>query len=148
VSFFPNFKKNNGTIYIDDADIAAFAISADTWTKADIVTTSATLFNFTMPSDNRMTYSGVRPMSAFIHCCLSSETSATNVEMHYAIAKNGAIVVHADAARDHATAGDTGSITVSCTLNLVTNDYLEIWVLSNKNTNLTMPHLCLHADEL
>lgn len=119
------------------------AVAANTWTKLAGTTTSLLLEQFTMPSNNRITYTGTLPIIAKITAFVTlSHSSITNQVCGISIFKNGSKVTPSE---QYGTVGSAlfmgmsgyTCIPVTTRVSLSTNDYVEVYGLCGAAVNLT-----------
>lgn len=128
----------SGNIYLTASAVTNFA-SANVATKVQGTTASASLFRVTSTANNRMTYTGGKTRRAQIIGSLSLSSAAPNKIITFYVAKNGVIMPESKQTLRMETNSDKGSLTLSCTLPLSTNDYIEVWVENNTdNTAVTI----------
>ena len=101
-------------------------------------TTSALLSNFTMPANNRLTYTGVGTRVFHVDVALSTTTAAANVVVEWAIAKNGTVITGTEIQRKQTTAADVAAVALDFVVSLTLNDYIEVFVKNTTSaTNVT-----------
>lgn len=119
---------------------------AGTYVKGAGTTTSVGLHRFTMPVNNRLTYTGTPDIHVFYTATLSMTTAGTNVVLGFKIAKNDVVVADSEVHRKVATGTDVGAAPLQGGLSMSTNDYLELWVANITNTsNITLELASLHV---
>lgn len=115
---------------------AATAVTTPTWAKAAGTTTSSILRNFTMPSNNRLTYTGTADISAIVVATTTLIASGTTDNIGLAVAYNGAAVKQV---QNYAVAAEKNAVGVSHDLTMSTNDYVELFVNNfDTSTNVTV----------
>ncbi len=116
-----------GDLYITTPVATPFA-AANTPIKISGTTTTVNLFRFTSAVNNRLVYSGTK--SRFFTCTGSiSVTAATsNKTFNFYIAKNGVILPESKQSRKISNGADVGALSITATVSLDTNDYVELWV--------------------
>lgn len=122
-----------GSFYISSS-AATTPAGAGTYLKALGTTTSVSLHRFTMPANNRLTYTGTPDVHAHIAVSVSMTTAANNKVIGIGVAKNGTMLEHSKLQRKVSTAGDIGSTALHADASLSTNDYLEIWIANITDT--------------
>jgi len=111
--------------------------------KAAGTTTSQELSDFTMPADNRLTYTGTDTQVFECHAALSVSTSqATTMTMY--LYKNGVAVAGSEIDRK-TSSNDVGAAVVSSLIELATDDYIELWVECSGTQSVTIQHRTLIA---
>jgi len=118
-----------GAFYL--TSIASTGIgSAGTYYKAAGTTASVDLSNFTMPANNRLTYTGSPTVRAMIYCTVMEYTPR---ETGYRLAKNGSSLSETEV-RKFAVLSDHLSITLLGAVSLATNDYVELFITNYTDT--------------
>ena len=113
-------------------------------TKVLGTTTPASLFRVSSPTDNRLTYTGTKSKRFQVICSLSLTAQAANKYYSFYIVKNGVVQPESRQAMRLSSGVDKGSVTLSCTVLLDANDYVEVWVENNSdNTAMTVESLNL-----
>ena len=110
--------------------------------KAVGITTASFLNNFTMPVDNRLLYTGLTTINALVSLDISFFTSNNRRTLSASIFKNGVQIlapssIYADKSSDVVNA------TVSVYTQLVTNDFIEVFISSSASTNITVQYMNL-----
>ena len=141
VSLIPGY----GGMYISSAAATTIA-GASTWTKGAGTTTSTGLSNFTMPADNRLTYTGTPDVHCHIAMSFSVTSAGNNKTYEFGVALNGTINTASIVSRKIATGADVGSSACHTDITLSTNDYIEMWVQNTSDgTNMTYEYGYLFA---
>ena len=150
--FRPAEETNIGEIYFSTA-VETVIAGIGTYVKALGTTTFVTdpaPVQFTMPSNNRLTYTGTVTKKFWVSCTFSA-TSASNIQLlGFDLAKNGTIVADkATIQRKVGTGTDEGAGAVHGLFSLSTDDYIELWVANETSTgNLTIKHGNLSVVEI
>ncbi|MBA3682118.1 MAG: hypothetical protein H0W73_13315 [Bacteroidetes bacterium] len=132
-----------GNLYVSSVIVTTFP-AINTSTKILGTTTTASLFRVTSPSDNRLTYNGTKAKRFQVICSLSAIASGNNKNFSFYIAKNGVVLPESKQLMKCSSSVDRGSITLSCTVLLSPNDYIEVWAENNSDaTSLTIESLNL-----
>ncbi|TND08302.1 MAG: hypothetical protein FD123_2333 [Bacteroidetes bacterium] len=132
-----------GNVYVSTAVATTFT-AVNTPTKILGTTTAASLFRVSSPANNRMTYTGVKTRRFQVICSLSLVAAANNKYFSFYIAKNGTILAESKQSLKLGSNDDKGSVTLSCTVQLAANDYIEVWVENNSDaTSVTVETLNL-----
>jgi hypothetical protein len=127
-----------GNIYLTTSALTTFSL-VNTPTKVLGTTTAVGLFRVTSPSNNRIVYSGLKTRRFETICSLSLTASANNKTFSFYIAKNGVLLPESKQTLKLGTGVATGSITLSCTVQLAPSDYIEVWAENNTDaTGLTV----------
>lgn len=124
----------SGNIYISSTAATNFTV-VNTPVKIAGTTTAANLFRVTAPVNNRLTYTGRKTRRFQVMCSLSMVSASLNKYFTFYIAKNGTVLPESRQQMQLILTSDRASITLSCTVELATNDYVEVWVANN--TDLT-----------
>lgn len=132
-----------GNIYILASSVTSFA-AVNTPVKILGTTTAASLFRVSSPGNNRLAYIGAKSRRFNINCSLSTIASGNNKSFSFYIVKNGTILPESRQYLKFSSQVDRGSITLSCTALLATNDYVEVWIENNTDaTSATVESLNL-----
>jgi hypothetical protein len=132
---------SSGNIYLTSTVQTTF-VSSNTATKVQCNTQAASLYRVTSPSNNRMTYTGGKTRRFQVIGSLSLSSAAVNKTFTFYVAKNGVIQPESKQTLKMENNSDKGSLTLSCTLPLSTNDYIEVWVENDlDNTAMTVESL-------
>jgi hypothetical protein len=132
-----------GNLFISSMNSTTFS-GTNSATKILGTTSSASLFRVTSPANNRLTYGGTKSKRFTVVCSLSAIATGNNKNFSFYIAKNGVVLPESKQHLKCSSQVDRGSVTLSCTVLLATNDYVEVWVENNTdNTNLDVESLNL-----
>jgi hypothetical protein len=118
-----------------------------TWTKVAGTTTLTSGNEFTMPSNNRLTYTGTTQASikAIVSATVSwSYNSLLANDIYFAIYKNGTTVSYYLPYTSRALGGYQISA-IECEVDFATNDYVEVWGYSTGGSTITAWGLSLTA---
>lgn len=108
---------------------AATTISvAGTYVKAEGTTVLTNARDFTMPSNNRLVYTGAPDRHIHLVISVSFTTAGSNDDISIAGARNGAVINHTKMTRFLATGSDHGSTASHGDITLSTNDFIELFV--------------------
>ena len=117
---------------------------ATTFVKAAGTTTLETApaaSEFTMPTDNRLTYAGTNTRKFWVSFTFSAKCGGTNQLLGFALAQGGTVEDKTIIYRQVSTGADEGAGAVHGLLELATSDYVEVWVTNNTSTNtVTLEH--------
>lgn len=132
-----------GNIYVSTATATTFT-AINTPTKILGTTTASNLFRVTSPTNNRLVYIGKKTRRFQVICSLSMIATANNKNFSFYIYKNGAALPESKQVFRLGSNTDRGSVTLSCTVDLATNQYIEVWAENNSdNTQITVESLNL-----
>ena len=110
--------------------------TAGTFVKASGTTTlSAGALDFTMPSNNRLTYGGKITKRFWIMVAMSLTTGTAVQNLSIRIAKNGTTVAATEIDRLTGGASDIGAAAMTHITSLDETDYLEIFLTNKTATN-------------
>lgn len=127
-----------GNLYISSAATTIIS-STGVPVKVSGTTTAVNLFRVSSPTNNRLTYTGTKTKKFLIICSLTATQVSTNKYFSFYIAKNGVILPESRQEVKILSSSDQGPITISCTLPLAPNDYIEVWVENEtSSTDLTV----------
>jgi len=130
--------ESSGNVYLTSSVTNTFS-STDEPVKVNGVTTAVNLFRTSAPESNRLTYTGTKTRYFNAISSLSVVSTAANKNFSFYFAKNGVIMPESKQTLRLASAADKGSITLSCNVELATNDYIEVWVENNSDlTTMTV----------
>jgi hypothetical protein len=102
------------------------------------------LYRVGAPVNNRLTYTGSKSRRFSVICSLSAIAAGNNKNFSFYIVKNGTILNESKQLLKLSSQVDRGSITLSCTVLLNANDYVEVWVANNSDaTGVTIESLNL-----
>lgn len=120
-----------GTIYIDSGDESTNNLSLNTPVKANGTTTLINANDVDMPANNRLRYTGSSTQTFFVSCNIAARVHTNQRQINYFIRKNGVDVPSVKTAthfRDTNASTEKNSTTITGTVELTTNDYLELWI--------------------
>lgn len=118
-----------GDLYISIASATTIS-TVNTPVKLSGTTTSVVLDRFTMPSDNRLTYTGNRTRNFDVKASLSV-TGGNNQLYSVYVAKNGSVVGSSRQQLKTTVGSDVRPISINTVVSMATNDYVEIWIENN-----------------
>ena len=125
-----------GGLYVS-SPVATMISTPGTMVKALGTTLATNLRNMTMPTSNRLTYTGAPDRHFHIVASLSLDHGGNNDNISTAIAKNGTVLAHSKLTRFMATGADRGAVACHGDVMLSTNDYLEIF-LTNEDESVSV----------
>jgi hypothetical protein len=123
-----------GNLYLTGIATTSFT-DVNTPTKVACTTSPVSLFRVTSPSDNRLTYTGKQSKRFQVICSLSLTSQAANKYFSFYIVKNGVVLPESRQAMRLSSGVDKGSVTLSCTIPLNSNDYIEVWAENNSDVS-------------
>jgi len=123
-----------GGMFFTVAAVTTISVQG-TLVKAAGTTALTNARNFTMPSDNRLTYTGVPDRHVHIAMSLSFTGAGSNEDISIAIAKNGVVLTHSILTRFLGTGQDHGATASHGDVVLSTNDFLEVFVTNEDSTS-------------
>lgn len=122
----------SGNIYITGSASTVFS-AINTPVKLAGTTTAASLFRTTSPANNRMTYTGAKTRRFQVMGTLSMTAAGSNKNFSFYIAKNGVILPESKQWLRLNASSDRDCVSLSCTVQLAPNDYIEVWVENNSD---------------
>jgi len=125
---------STGNLYLTASTNTTFS-GTDVPTKVLGTTTAASLFRVTSPANNRLTYAGTKSKRFQVIGSLSVTSQAANKYFSFYIVKNGVVLQESKQAMRLSSGVDKGSVTLSCTIQLAANDYVEVWVENNSDNS-------------
>lgn len=133
----------SGNIYISSSALTTIA-TMDVPVKVAGTTTALSLFRVTMPSSNRLTYTGSKTRRFQVIVSITGTCASSNRNFSFHIYKNGSKLPESTQSMKLASGVSAGSLTLSCTVSLATNDYIEVWAENNSdNTDITVENMNL-----
>jgi hypothetical protein len=132
-----------GSIYISSSTATPLA-TANVPLKAYGTTSAETLQRFTMPTDNRLTYTGTKTRVFQVTATFSTLAEADGKFYSMYIYKNGSAIGGSRQKSKQQKGNEPNSIALSCNVSLATNDYIEVWIENNSdNKNFTVDQMNL-----
>lgn len=122
----------SGNIFLKNFITTTFT-AQNTPTKVLGTTDSAALYRVTMPDNNRLRYEGSKTRRFSVTASISVTSQAANKYFSFYVYKNGTQLPESEQAMRLSTGVDKGSITISCTVVLSPNDYIEIWAANTSD---------------
>lgn len=142
---------NSGSLtqyYMNANAIATDIITTNVFVKAAGTTTQGSISQRFTLTNNRATYIGA--LSGIFKITISvSATSGNNQQLRFRVAKNGTTIAQSEV--EETTSGVGRSQTLICQdlVDLVTNDYLELWVANGStNQDITVENLNVIIERL
>lgn len=120
-------KVASGSCYLTTPILTNIA-TVNTPVKAAGTTTYADLHRVSTPTDNRLTYDGVKTRAFQYVCSLSMTSPANNKVINFYLAKNGVVLPTSKQVTKIATGTDARGLSLSGVVILAPGDYIEIWV--------------------
>lgn len=121
-----------GNMYLTTTQAVTFT-ATDTPVKVLGTTVPVNLFRVSSPTNNKLVYEGTKTRYCHVLASISVSSTAANKNFSFYIAKNGVILPESVQMLRLASAVDKGSLTVSCNVEMSTNDYIEIYVENNSD---------------
>lgn len=135
-----------GNFYVSTTASTIIA-TVNTPVKVAGTTTSVNLYRVTSPANNRLTYTGTKTRYFKASGSLTAIATSNNQVFSFYIAKNGTILPESKQTFKLTNNTDQNSLTISCTVSLAVNDYIEVWVTNNtSSSDVTIPTLNLAID--
>lgn len=130
-----------GNLYLTSAALTSFT-SVNTPVKVAGTTSSVGLFRVTSPANNRLVYIGTKTRRFSVTASVSVTSQSANKYFSFFIFKNGVKLPESEQAMRLSSGVDKGSLTVTCTVQLSTNDYIEVWAANTSdNSGMTVETL-------
>ncbi len=123
-----------GNLYLTSSTATNFT-AVNTATKVVCTTSPVSLFRVSSPANNRLTYTGSKSRSFQVICSLSLTSQSANKYYSFYIVKNGVVLPESRQAMRLSSGIDKGSVTLSCTIPLSANDYIEVWAENNSDVS-------------
>ncbi len=102
-------------------------------TKVLCTTTAAGLFRVSSPANNQLVYTGTKNRRFIVMGSVSVTAAAANRYFSFYIYKNGIMLPESEQAMRLSTGVDKGSLTLTCEVQLSTNDTIEIWAANTSD---------------
>jgi hypothetical protein len=131
-----SLKQSNCSVALTTPAATTIAV-AGTYAKAAGVTAfSADTTDLTDDgsTDNRFKYVGTPNRHFEIAITLSMTCASSNQILGFKIAKNGVVIDESVTRRKQGTSSDLGAISLIAHVDLVTNDYIEVWCTNETST--------------
>lgn len=97
--------------------------------------TSPAAVNFTMPANNRLTYTGTPTRLFLVQFHGTQVAQSGSVVVHWRIAKGGTTIAASEISRKQgANATDVGAFAIGTIVSLATNEYVEVWLRNATST--------------
>lgn len=125
---------STGNLYISSSTNTTFS-GTNVPTKVLGTTVAASLFRVTSPTNNRLTYDGTKSRRFQVIASLSVTAQAANKNFSFYIVKNGVVLPESKQSLRLSSGVDRGTATLSCTILLQTNDYVEVWGENNSDNS-------------
>ncbi|RXK60457.1 hypothetical protein ESA94_08285 [Lacibacter luteus] len=125
-----------GNLYLTSTASTTFS-GTNVPTKVLGTTTSAGLFRVSTSGNNRLIYDGIKTRRFSVVASVSVTSTSANKYFSFYIYKNGVKLPESEQAMRLSTGVDKGSLTITCTVQLTTNDYIEVWA-ANTSDNSSM----------
>lgn len=123
-----------GNLYLTAGTATSFS-GANIPTKVLGTTTAVGLFRVSSATSNRLAYDGTKTRRFSVMASLSVTAQSANKNFSFYIYKNGVKLPESEQAMRLSTGVDKASITLSCTVQLSTNDYIEIWAANTSDAS-------------
>jgi hypothetical protein len=109
--------------------------NVNTWVKATGTTTTGTNSKFTHTT-NRLTYNGAFTNSFLVTLNATVRSAGTNQSISIGVAKNGTIITESEGIVRTATANVEHGGSTQAVLEMVANDYIELFVRNTSSTDI------------
>ena len=116
-------------------DTAIGVANVNTWVKATGTTTTGTNSKFTHTT-NRLTYNGAFTNSFLVTLNATVRSAGTNQSISIGVAKNGTIITESEGIVRTATANVEHGGSTQAVLEMVANDYIELFVRNTSSTDI------------
>lgn len=131
-----SIKQPHGSIYMV-TPAATSIVTPGTYYKAAGTTAASdgtSAYEFTLGTNNRLTYTGATTKHAHLVCSLSMTCASNNQILGFAIARDGVVLQHSLLRRKVGTGADVGAVALHADCALAPNDYLELFVTNDTST--------------
>lgn len=123
-----------GNLYLTSAAATTFS-AVNTPTKVLCTTTGVGFFRVSSSTSNRLVYDGIKTRRFSVVASVSVTSQSANKYFSFYIYKNGVKLPESEQAMRLSTGVDKGSLTITCTVQLSTNDYVEIWAANTSDAS-------------
>ena len=123
-----------GNLYLTTSATTNFS-GTNTPTKVLCTTSAVGLFRVSSPANNKLVYTGIKTRRFAVTGSVSVTAQAANKYFSFYIYKNGVKLPESEQAMRLSTGVDKGSLTVTCTVQMSTNDYIEIWAANTSDAS-------------
>jgi hypothetical protein len=124
----------SGNLYLTTPVTTTFS-GANQPVKVEATTTAVGLFRVTSPVSNQLRYEGTKTRRFTVTASLSATATSANKYYSFYIYKNGVKMPESEQAMRLSTGVDKGSLTLSCTVELANNDYIEVWAANTSDAS-------------
>jgi hypothetical protein len=104
------------------------------WTKASNLTSLGNSYRLSMPSNNKMEYSGATNCVGFVVLSLTLSASSNNQVLSASLFKNGILASGTILDTKVGTSGDLQTITSCCSCVASPGDYMEVYLQNTTST--------------
>ncbi|MFN3445403.1 MAG: hypothetical protein ACK44D_06665 [Bacteroidia bacterium] len=119
-----------GSLFMTNNATTTNLTNVSTFYKIAGATTGGTLQRFST-SNNRLTYSGLESITGKILVIVGAKSSSNNSDFTIAIAKNGTVVNTSTGSMAAVNNNQSFQIILSTEVDLLTNDYIEVFIRTN-----------------
>ncbi len=123
-----------GNLYLTTSATTNFS-GTNTPTKVLCTTSAVGLFRVSSPANNKLVYTGIKTRRFAVTGSVSVTAQAANKYFSFYIYKNGVKLPESEQAMRLSTGVDKGSLTVTCTVQMFTDDYIEIWAANTSDAS-------------
>lgn len=131
-----------GSLYVNNNSASTSIPTLSTFYKIAGATTSINQKRFTA-TNNRFTYTGKDMITAKILVVIGAKAPSNNSDFSIAIAKNGTVISIPNGSMAATNSNQSFQITLETEVDLMTNDYIEVFIRRNNNntSSLTVEEL-------
>ncbi|MEO6252331.1 MAG: hypothetical protein ABIO79_03465 [Ferruginibacter sp.] len=123
-----------GNLYLTASTVTSFS-ATNIPTKVLGTTSAVGLFRVSSTQNNHLVYTGIKNRRFAVTGSVSVTSAAANKYFSFYIYKNGVKLPESEQAMRLSTGVDKGSLTITCTVQLSTNDYIEIWAANTSDAS-------------
>ena len=123
-----------GNLYLTTSTVTSFS-GVNIPTKVLCTTTAVGLFRVSSPANNQLVYTGIKNRRFAVIGSVSVTAQSANKYFSFYIYKNGVKLPESEQAMRLSTGVDKGSLTLTCTVQLSTNDTIEIWAANTSDAS-------------
>ncbi len=123
-----------GNLYLTVSTLTSFS-AVNVPTKVLCTTSAVGLFRVSSPTNNQLVYTGIKNRRFAVIGSVSVTAQSANKYFSFYIYKNGVKLPESEQAMRLSTGVDKGSLTLTCTVQLSTNDTIEIWAANTSDAS-------------
>ena len=133
--FLVSVHQSHGSFSRNATAATTITVAGTYYKAAGTTTIDTSLHDFSDGGvDNRLKYTGTPSRHVNIAAALSMTCGGSNQILGFKLAKNGVVIDNSVARRKIGTGSDIGGIGVHAHVDMVTDDYIELWCTNETST--------------